>query len=70
QPVYKSALTGKPKVFKKLEQVQDTYPMSVTVIGGKIGETTGTGLILDQPNIQVFQKKLKPPKEVVEASTN
>jgi len=60
----------KPKVFKKLEQAQENYPMwvgacSSAVPGGsagKLGEATEKGFILDQPSVQVFEKKPKEPK--------
>jgi len=55
--------TVKPKVWKKLQQAQENYPMWVAAIAGKMGEATENGFILDQPNIQVFEKKPKPPKE-------
>lgn len=53
----------KPKVFKKLEQAHADYPMWVAAIAGKMGEPTEKGFILDQPNIQVFERKPKEPKE-------
>lgn len=52
----------KPKVFKKLEQAQADYPMWVAAIAGKMGEATESGFMLDQPNIQVFERKPKEPK--------
>lgn len=57
----------KPKMFKKLEQARDTYPMWVAAIGGKMGEETTEGFILEQPSIQVFERKPKPPKEASDA---
>ncbi|NET07817.1 MAG: fertility inhibition FinO-like protein [Merismopedia sp. SIO2A8] len=60
----------KPKIFKKLEQARDNYPMWVAAIGGKMGEKTPNGFILDQPNIQVFERKPKPPKEAAGAAAN
>lgn len=59
----------KPKVFKKLEQAQADYPMWVAAIAGKMGESTENGFVLDQPNIQVFERKPKEPKESKEAET-
>lgn len=59
----------KPKVFKKLEQAQADYPMWVAAIAGKMGEPTENGFVLDQPNIQVFERKPKEPKESKEAET-
>ena len=59
----------RPKVFKKLEQAQENYPMWVAAIAGKMGESTKAGFVLDQPNIQVFERKPKEPKEPQEAET-
>ena len=52
----------KPKVFKKLEQAQESYPMWVGAIAGKLGATTEKGFLLDNPSIQTFEKKPKEPK--------
>ncbi len=60
----------KPKMFKKLEQARDTYPMWVAAITGQMGEETAKGFILDQPNIQVFERKPKPPQDTTDATTN
>ena len=57
------SVTVKPKVFKKLEQAQAEYPMWVAAIAGKMGETSENGFVLLEPNIQVFEKKPKEPKE-------
>jgi hypothetical protein len=57
------SITVKPKLFKKLEQAQENYPQWVAAISGQMGELTPTGFILEQPSIQVFEKKAKPPKE-------
>lgn len=59
----------KPKVFKKLEQAQADYPMWVAAIAGKMGEQFDGGFVLDQPSIQVFERKLKEPKEAAAATT-
>lgn len=57
-------VTLKPKVFKKLEQAQENYPMWVAAIAGQMGEKTDAGFVLKEPNIQVFEKlsKSKTPK--------
>jgi hypothetical protein len=52
----------KPKVFKKLEQAQESYPLWIAAIAGKMGEAMEGGFMLDQPNIQVFERKPKEPK--------
>lgn len=56
------SVTVKPKVFKKLEEAQANYPMWVAAIAGKMGEATANGFVLNEPNIQVFEKKPKEPK--------
>ncbi|MBD0343973.1 MAG: fertility inhibition FinO-like protein [Coleofasciculus sp. Co-bin14] len=60
-------VTVRPKVFKKLEQAQENYPMWVAAIAGKLGQLTEKGFVLDQPNIQVFERKPKEPKEAQES---
>ena len=55
-------VTVKPKVFKKLEQAQENYPMWVAALAGEMGEPIEGGFVLDQPNIQVFERKPKEPK--------
>jgi hypothetical protein len=62
-------VTVKPKVFKKLEQAQADYPMWVAAIAGKMGEQFDGGFVLDQPSIQVFERKPKEPKEAIAAAT-
>ncbi|MBD2018054.1 fertility inhibition FinO-like protein [Microcoleus sp. FACHB-53] len=58
----------KPKVFKKLEQAQESYPMWVAAIAGRMGEPLQGGFVLDQPNIQVFERKPKEAKPEETAS--
>jgi len=55
--------TVKPKMFKKLEDAQANFPMWVAAISGKLGAATPQGFILDDANIQVFEKKPKEPKQ-------
>ncbi|GEM_PF-298732 len=56
-------ITVKPKQWKKLEDAQANYPMWIASITGKMGEATEKGFILDQPAIQAFERKPKPPKD-------
>lgn len=58
-------VTIKPKVFKKLEQAQENYPMWLAAITGKMGEPIPGGFVLNEPNIQVFERKPKEPKPEV-----
>ncbi|MEW5858048.1 MAG: fertility inhibition FinO-like protein [Cyanobacteriota bacterium] len=61
-------VTVKPKMFKKIEEAQANYPMWVAAIAGKMGEPSDRGFVLNEPAIQVFEKKPKEPKltEVME----
>jgi hypothetical protein len=56
------SVTVKPKVFKKLEEARDTYPLWVAAIRGTMGELTDKGFVLEQPSIQVFERQAKPEK--------
>jgi hypothetical protein len=53
------SVTVKPKVWKKLTEAQANFPMWVGAIAGQLGAMTPDGFILEQPNIQVFEKKSK-----------
>jgi hypothetical protein len=69
------SVSVKPKVWKKLTDVQANFPIWVAAIaplapraiGGQMGKATADGFVLEQPNIQVFEKKPKveaaPPQE-------
>ena len=54
-------MTVKPKVWKKLEDAQATFPLWVAAIVGKMGQSTEKGFALAEANIQVFEKKPKEP---------
>ena len=56
-------VTVKPKMFKKLEEAQQNFPLWVAAITGKMGDRTERGFILLEPNIQVFEKKQKEQAE-------
>jgi hypothetical protein len=61
------SVSVKPKVWKKLTEAQANFPMWVAAIGGQMGKVTADGFELEQPSIQVFEKKPKvevaPPME-------
>ena len=60
------SVTVKPKVWKKLTDAQVNWTMWVGAIAGQLGAITSDGFILDQPNIQVFEKKSKPEATLAE----
>lgn len=52
-------VTVKPKVFAKLEAAKQNFAQWVAAIAGKLGDRTEKGFILNEPNIQVFERKPK-----------
>ncbi len=57
------SVTVKPKVWKKLIDAAASYPQWVAAISGKMGEATQRGFVLNEPNIQVFEKKVRAVEE-------
>lgn len=57
------SVTVKPKIWRKLEEAQANFPQWVAAITGKMGEVTDKGFVLDQPAVQVFEKKPKAAAE-------
>ncbi|MGF1988824.1 MAG: fertility inhibition FinO-like protein [Nostoc sp. ZfuVER08] len=53
------SITVKPKIWKKLTDAANNYPQWVAAIAGKLGQETDNGFVLDEPNIQVFERKPK-----------
>ena len=59
-------ITVKPKVYMKLEAGQADFPQWVASITGKMGQSTKNGFVLENPSIQVFEKKSKLQEPVAE----
>jgi hypothetical protein len=61
------SVSVKPKVWKKLTEAQANFLMWVAAVSGQMGKETPTGFVLEQPNIQTFERKPKaeapPPQE-------
>ncbi|PHM07794.1 fertility inhibition FinO-like protein [Nostoc sp. 'Peltigera malacea cyanobiont' DB3992] len=53
------SITVKPKIYKKLTDAASNYPQWVAAIAGKLGQQIDNGFVLEQPNIQVFERKPK-----------
>ncbi|MHC5917268.1 MAG: fertility inhibition FinO-like protein [Nostoc sp.] len=53
------SITVKPKIWKKLTDAASNYPQWVAAIAGKLGQQTDNGFVLEEPNIQVFERKPK-----------
>jgi hypothetical protein len=50
----------RPKMWTKLEQAAASWPLWVASITGKMGKRTTEGFTLEEPAIQVFERKAKP----------
>jgi len=61
------SVTLKPKIWKKLTDAAASYPQWVAAITGKMGDVTEKGFVLSEPNIQVFEKKVKPQTDALPA---
>jgi len=56
------SVTVKPKIWKKLTSAAEQYESWVAAVRGQIGELTATGFVLENPNIQTFERKPKAAK--------
>jgi hypothetical protein len=50
----------RPKIWANLENARANWPEWVAAITGKVGTNTHRGFCLDEPAIQVFERKAKP----------
>ena len=55
-------MTVKPKNWNKFATAAQGYPMWVAAIAGKLGAKTSNGFVLENPAIQIFERKPKEPK--------
>lgn len=62
-------ITVKPKIYEKLADATSNYLQSISamsndkppsVYAGKLGQQADNGFVLEEPNIQVFERKPKP----------
>jgi hypothetical protein len=53
------SISVKPKVFKKLSEAQEQYPLWVAAIRGNMGQSTDKGFFLTESSIQIFEQKAK-----------
>ncbi len=61
-------VTVKQKQWAKLETASTTYAQWVAAIAGKLGAATADGFILEEPNIQVFERSGKQNEPQAKAS--
>lgn len=50
----------RPRMWNKLEEAQKSFPAWVAAISGTMGPSQGKGFTLLEPNLQVFERKIKP----------
>jgi hypothetical protein len=60
-------VTLKEKVWNKLVKASQDYPAWVCAIGGVMGEKSEKGFVLNNPAIQVFEKKIRETEQKEEA---
>lgn len=53
------SVTLRPKNFNKMKKATESYPEWVAAISGSMGGRTSTGFVLENPNVQVFERKPK-----------
>ena len=56
------SVSVRPKIWNKLVKASQEYPLWVAAITGKMGADTDKGFVLEQPGVQVFEKKPKEAK--------
>ena len=57
------AMTVRPKLFNRLTDAAAKWPLWVASIEGKMGKATAKGFVLEEPNVQVFERKAKDKTE-------
>jgi hypothetical protein len=53
----------RPRMWNKIEEASRQYPLWLAAISGGMGQSVGTGFVLSEPAVQVFERKPPPPKE-------
>ena len=59
-------VTVRPRMWMRLEEAAAAYPLWVGSITGQMGVTQGKGFVLNEPALQVFERKARvvaPPAE-------
>lgn len=57
-------ITVRPRMWMRLEEARATYPLWVASITGQMGQSHGKGFVLNEPALQVFERKarvVEPP---------
>lgn len=52
-------ITVRPRMWLRLEEAQATHPLWVASIVGQMGAAHGKGFVLNEPALQVFERKVR-----------
>jgi hypothetical protein len=47
----------RPRMWSKIQEAAEKYPLWVAAISGSMGPSHGTGFALVEPSVQVFERK-------------
>jgi hypothetical protein len=50
----------RPRMWTKLEEAAKQWPLWLAAITGVMGQSVGTGFVLQEPAVQVFERKPRP----------
>lgn len=53
----------RPRIWKKLQEANEQFPQWIASITGKMGHRIQFGFALLEPAVQVYEKKIKIPKQ-------
>ena len=65
---YEVSVTLRPKHFNKMVKDMEQFPLWVAAVRGCLGERTEHGFVLDNPSVQVFERKPKEAKPSEESA--
>jgi hypothetical protein len=59
----------RPRMWNKIEEAAKQWPLWLAAISGGMGQSIGTGFVLSEPSVQVFERKQKPAEPATAAPT-
>jgi len=62
-PGREGSITMRPQMVAQLGAAHAKGPEAVAAVAGQLGPATPTGFVLTEPNLQVFERKPKPPAD-------
>ncbi len=65
------AVSLRPRMWNKIEEASKQWPLWLATITGQMGQSVGTGFVLVEPAVQVFERKprpVEPPAEPAPAA--